>query len=91
MTKGLYHKGERLKAERARILKASRSQSLVELELAEGKNREARRLFEAQGLEVTALRRVQIGPIKLGELRSGHWRTLTSTEIASLLGNTGER
>jgi pseudouridine synthase len=91
MTKGLFHEGERLKAEKARILKASRSQSLVELELAEGKNREARRLFEAQGLQVKALRRVQIGPIKLGQLRVGRWRALTGAEIASLLGHTGER
>ena len=91
ITHGVFDEGERLKAEKARILKSSRSQSVVELELAEGKNREVRRLFEAQRLRVTALRRVQIGPIKLGELRSGRWRTLTGPEIASLLGKTGER
>jgi 23S rRNA pseudouridine2605 synthase len=91
ITHGVFDEGERLKAEKARILKASRSQSVVELELAEGKNREVRRLFEAQGLQVTTLRRVQIGPIKLGELRSGRWRTLTGAEIASLLGKTGKR
>jgi 23S rRNA pseudouridine2605 synthase len=91
ITQGVYHEGEKLKADRARILKAGRSQSLVELELTEGKNREVRRLFEAQGLRVTALRRVQIGRVKLGELRGGHWRTLTGAEIASLLGTAGER
>lgn len=87
--KGLFHEGEKLKAEKARILKASRSQTLIELELAEGKNREARRLFEAQGLSVLGLRRVQIGPIKLAELRSGRWRALTGAEIKSLLGSAG--
>jgi pseudouridine synthase len=91
LVKGLFHQGERLKAEKARLLEASKSQSLVELELAEGKNREARRLFEAQGLTVTALRRVQIGPIKLGDLRSGRWRMLTAPEIKSLLGSAAER
>jgi 23S rRNA pseudouridine2605 synthase len=45
ITHGVFDEGERLKAEKARILKASRSQSVVELELAEGKNREVRRLF----------------------------------------------
>ena len=88
---GLFYEGERLKAERARLLRASRSQSLIELELAEGKNREVRRLFEAQGLTVIGLRRVQIGPIKLGELRTGRWRALTGTEIKSLLGSAGNR
>ena len=91
ITKGIFHEGERLKAEKARILTSSHSRTVVELELAEGKNREARRLFEAQGLTVKALQRVQIGPIKLGELRSGRWRALTAAEIDSLLGGADNR
>lgn len=91
VTKGLFHLGELLKAEKARIVSASRSQTLVELELAEGKNREARRLFEAQGFKVRGLRRVQVGPIKLGELPCGRWRALTAVEIDSLLGAAGKR
>ena len=78
--------GEKLKAERARLVSASQAQSVVELELAEGKNREVRRLFESQGLSVKRLQRTQIGKIKLGELKPGQWRTLTETEIKSLLG-----
>jgi 23S rRNA pseudouridine2605 synthase len=74
-----------LKAQKARLVSANRSQSVVELELAEGKNREVRRLFESQGLSVKRLVRTQIGKIKLGELRSGKWRTLTEPEIKSLL------
>ena len=58
---------------------------IVELELAEGKNREVRRMFEALGMKVTRLQRLKIGPIKLGELRPGRWRTLTEPEIKSLL------
>jgi 23S rRNA pseudouridine2605 synthase len=85
-TQGISHEGERLKAEKARLVSASKSQSVVELELAEGKYREVRRLFESQGRSVKALQRIQIGKIKLGELRQGKWRTLTGTEIKSLLG-----
>ena len=85
LTRGLWHDGERLKAEKARLVAAGRAQSVVELELAEGKNREVRRLFEGQGLTVKRLQRVQIGKIKLGELPSGKWRTLTEPEIKSLL------
>ena len=74
-----------MKAERARLVSANNSRSVVELELAEGRNREVRRLFESQGLEVSRLLRTQIGRIKLGELPSGKWRTLTESEIKSLL------
>jgi 23S rRNA pseudouridine2605 synthase len=82
---GVTHQGERFKAERARLVSASHSQSVVELDLAEGKYREVRRLFESQGRVVKRLQRVQIGRIKLGELRPGRWRTLTEVEINSLL------
>jgi pseudouridine synthase len=85
-TRGVWHRGEWLKAERARLISAGQRQSVVELELGQGKNREVRRLFESQGLTVRGLQRVQIGKIKLGELRLGKWRTLTEPEIKSLMG-----
>jgi 23S rRNA pseudouridine2605 synthase len=85
LTKGVYDHGELLKARRVRLVKSAAQSSLVELDLAEGKNREVRRLFESQGVTVLRLQRVQIGPVRLGELPTGKWRTLTETEIKSLL------
>jgi pseudouridine synthase len=84
-TRGIFHGGEKLKAEKAILISASKSQSVVELELSEGKNREVRRMFESQNVSVKKLQRVQIGKIKLGELKLGKWRTLTETEIKTLL------
>ena len=84
-TRGVWHLGERLKAEKVRVISASSVQSVVELELAQGKNREVRRLFESKRITVKRLQRVQIGRIKLGELRTGKWRTLTEPEIKSLM------
>ncbi len=84
-TEGVEHEGETLKAERARVVSSNNSHSVVELELAQGKNREVRRLFEVLGHEVEQLRRMQIGPIKLGELPVGKWRALGESEIKSLL------
>lgn len=84
-TQGIEDDGETLKAETARTITATNSHSIVELELAEGRNREVRRLFASQELNVTKLQRIQIGRIKLGELPVGKWRTLTETEIKSLL------
>lgn len=85
LVKGVVHKGEKLKAERARVLAGGHHGTLMEIELAEGKNRELRRMFEVFERRVIKLQRIQIGPIKLGELRLGRWRTLTDTEIKSLL------
>ncbi|MBM3839854.1 MAG: rRNA pseudouridine synthase [Verrucomicrobia bacterium] len=89
LSRGVWHEGETLKPDKVRLLRANNSHSLVELELSEGKNREVRRLFETLGLTVERLSRVQIGPIKLGELPSGKWRVLTPVEIASLLKSQG--
>jgi 23S rRNA pseudouridine2605 synthase len=82
---GVWHLGEKLKAEKTRLIVGGQKLSVVELELAEGKNREVRRLFESQGLSVKKLERISIGKIKLGELRPGKWRTLTEPEIKSLM------
>jgi len=84
-TRGLVYQGDKLKAEKARLVSASQSQSVVEVELAQGKYHEVRRLFESQQLTVKRLQRVQIGKIKLGELPIGKWRTLTESEIRSLM------
>ncbi|MBQ8922818.1 MAG: rRNA pseudouridine synthase [Oscillospiraceae bacterium] len=50
----------------------------------EGKKREIRRMCEAVGLEVARLRRVSIGPVKLGMLKPGEWRDLTTEELRAL-------
>jgi 23S rRNA pseudouridine2605 synthase len=84
-TRGLVYQGDKLKAEKARLVSASQKQSVVELELAQGKYHEVRRLFESQQVTVKRLQRVQIGKIKLGELPQGKWRTLTEPEIKSLM------
>jgi len=86
-TQGIMSAGEKLQAARARLIEANNTASTVELELTEGKNREVRRLFEAENMTVQRLQRVRIGPIKLGELPAGKWRTLTQPEIKSLLQN----
>ena len=48
--------------------------------LKEGKKRQIRRMCEAVGLEVLALKRVRIGSVRLGELPVGKWRLLGPDE-----------
>jgi 23S rRNA pseudouridine2604 synthase len=48
--------------------------------LREGRKRQIRRMCEAVGLEVAALKRVRIGRVVLGDLPVGQWRYLTPFE-----------
>lgn len=52
--------------------------------LHEGRNRQVRRMCAQVGHPVRQLKRVKMGPIALGDLRSGHWRDLTAKEIDRL-------
>ena len=91
LVKGVVQEGEHLKANRVRVVRGGEQSATLEIELLGGKNREVRRLLEAQGLSVKRLQRVQIGPIKLGELPQGKWRILSGSEIKSLLSKSFER
>lgn len=52
--------------------------------LREGRKRQVRRMFDAIGHPVRALRRVQLGPLSIGELRDGEYRALDPDEIRAL-------
>lgn len=65
-----------------------RKQFWYEIDLYEGKNRQIRRMFDAFGIQVGRLRRIQFGSVKLGEMQVGELRNLTEKEILSLK-NTG--
>jgi pseudouridine synthase len=58
--------------------------SWLEVMLAEGKNREVRRMIEAVGFKVLKLVRTGIGPLTLAGLEIGKWRELTPSEVAAL-------
>jgi 23S rRNA pseudouridine2605 synthase len=55
--------------------------------LIEGKNREIRRVFSYFHLHPQSLKRIRIGPVKLGNLEEGKCRSLGAGEIEALTGN----
>ena len=85
---GIVDRGDKLKALNAKIISANNTHSTVELDLAEGRNREVRRLFAACDHKVEKLCRIRVGCVNLGELPPGKWRTLTDSEIKSLLARS---
>lgn len=58
--------------------------TVLEITLHEGRNRQIRRMCEAVGLEVSRLRRVAEGAVKLGMLQPGEYRELKKSEVAAL-------
>ncbi|MBQ8014793.1 MAG: rRNA pseudouridine synthase [Clostridia bacterium] len=71
------------------VLSKEEGRAVLEIVLREGRNRQIRRMCESQGLEVARLRRVAVGPIKLGMLQTGQWRDLTADEVAALFKAAG--
>jgi 23S rRNA pseudouridine2605 synthase len=72
--------GEHLRGKGARLLRHGDKNSWLEVILDEGKNRQIRRLLEAQEVRVLRLVRVSIGPLELGDLKKGAVRRLTVEE-----------
>ncbi len=64
----------------ARLLRHGDKNSWLEITLDEGKNRQIRRLLESVNVGVLRLVRVSIGPLKLGDLKKGTVRWLSSEE-----------
>lgn len=86
MVAGLLDDGERLAAGAVEVRKRSGRESHLVIRLAEGRNREVRRLCAAVGHEVTRLRRVAFGGLELGALAPGAWRELTRAELRRAFG-----
>jgi 23S rRNA pseudouridine2605 synthase len=57
---------------------------VLELTIREGRKRQVRRMCEAVGHPVLALRRVRFGPLALGDLPAGAHRRLTAAEVERL-------
>ncbi len=66
-----------------------RSPTEARVVLAEGKNREIRRLLEAYGRKALVLRRIRIGPLVIAGIEEGSYRELSQSELDSLFSYGG--
>lgn len=69
---------------RLSLLSVKGHNALIRVTIHEGKNRQVRKMCEAIGHKVLALKRISIGPIALEDLPDGKWRRLTPEEVKSL-------
>lgn len=67
-----------------KLVKQVEKMTYLEMEIFEGRYRQIRRMCQAIFLELVDLRRIQFGPIKIGNLKEGQYRPLTSNEIEQL-------
>lgn len=83
---GIYLAEGVARAKRVRLKRRFGKSALLEIVLAEGKNREIRRVLAKVGHKVMRLKRISIGPLKSGGLKPGDFRQLRFSEIATLRG-----
>ncbi|HEX7715934.1 MAG TPA: pseudouridine synthase, partial [Marmoricola sp.] len=74
---------------RARVVSSTADRGIVELVIHEGRNRIVRRLLDQLGHPVRRLTRTAIGPVRIGSLKAGALRELTTDEVGSLLDSAG--
>lgn len=78
---GIRSRGELLRVESMECISYNRDNSKLKIILKEGKNREIRRICLALGHPVRDLKRIAVGPLRLGNLASGSWRPLSPSEV----------
>lgn len=83
-THGKTRGAERTQAVQVSVTRQLRDRAHLEITLTEGRNREVRRVLARVGCPVRKLERVAIGPVKLADLRRGHWRDIKPSELKAL-------
>lgn len=67
-----------------RLIRQETFDTVLLISIHEGRNRQVRKMLEAVGHQVVSLKRVEFGPVSLGDLPRGCWRKLTETEVRKL-------
>lgn len=91
LTNGVEIDGRKTLPANVSVLTEENGRVVLQIIIREGRNRQIRKMCEAVGLEVARLRRTAIGPLKLGMLKPGTYRELTSEELRNLRGAIGDR
>jgi 23S rRNA pseudouridine2605 synthase len=89
LQKGIWLSEGKTRPAKVRVLRRSRSISLMEITIREGKNRQLRRALAKLGFRVKQLKRIAMGKIHLKGLPRGAYRMLTEREKRLLILGEG--
>ena len=81
---GVVIDGRKTAPAKVSILRQDPFSTDILITIHEGRNRQIRKMVEAIGHEVVRLKRVQYGPVALGNMERGSWRELTQVELDAL-------
>jgi len=81
LSKGIILEGKKTLPAHFELLRTGEKNAWICVELQEGRNRQIRKMFESESIEVLRLIRVQIGELKLGELAKGQWREINPDDV----------
>ncbi|MCS4488831.1 pseudouridine synthase [Streptococcus sciuri] len=86
LTRGILIDGKKTKPAHYHIVRVDKekNRSVVELTIHEGRNHQAKKMFEEVGLLVDKLSRIQFGTLDLTGLRPGEFRKLRKKEVSQL-------
>ncbi|MBN1435632.1 MAG: rRNA pseudouridine synthase [Sedimentisphaerales bacterium] len=84
LKRGVYLDEGKATIEHIKVLRRGPNQSLLEIELREGRNRQIRRMLARLGHPVRKLTRIKIGKLNLRGLGPGKFRQLTKQEVTDL-------
>ena len=90
MSVGMEIDGRKTAPAKVKVLSQQPGRVILEMVLYEGRNREIRKMCEQAGLEVARLKRIAVGPVKLGMLQPGKWRELTAEEVRVLMAEASK-
>jgi len=87
---GIFVDGTKTLPARVAVIRKGDRNSWLRIVLAEGRNRQVKRMVEEVGFRVLKLRRVAFGPLSLQGVQAGQFRKLGMDEIVKLRGYTEE-
>ena len=85
LRKGVVIEGQRMPSAKVEFLSNDGKNTKLSVVIDEGMNRQIRRMFEAIGKTIKLLKRVRIGNVRLGGVKRGDLRDLTTQELDSLV------
>jgi 23S rRNA pseudouridine2605 synthase len=84
LRKGIQLDGKRTQRSSIRFIEARNKRRVYRVIIREGRKRQIRRMFEEAGAKVVGLRRIRLGPVKMGHLPMRAVREIKGPELRAL-------